>query len=77
VPYYYAGIKMYDLVSGQRLLKSSYYINKAKTIDLFPMLKKDKLVGALIYYDGVIKPKSNYEFDGSKNFLNYLHRSTQ
>lgn len=52
VPYFYAGIKMYDLVSGQRLLKSSYYINKAKTIDLFPMLKKDHLRGALIYYDG-------------------------
>uniref|UniRef100_A0A915KF14 Glycerol-3-phosphate dehydrogenase n=1 Tax=Romanomermis culicivorax TaxID=13658 RepID=A0A915KF14_ROMCU len=52
VPYYWIGIKMYDLVSGKRILKSSYYINKQKALELFPMLKKDRLVGALIYYDG-------------------------
>uniref|UniRef100_A0A915HW62 glycerol-3-phosphate dehydrogenase n=1 Tax=Romanomermis culicivorax TaxID=13658 RepID=A0A915HW62_ROMCU len=52
VPYYYCGIKMYDIVSGKKLLKGSYYISKAKTLELFPMLKKDQLKGALIYYDG-------------------------
>uniref|UniRef100_A0A8C4S585 Glycerol-3-phosphate dehydrogenase, mitochondrial n=1 Tax=Erpetoichthys calabaricus TaxID=27687 RepID=A0A8C4S585_ERPCA len=40
LPYYWAGIKMYDLVSGSQCLK------------LFPMLKKDQLVAAIVYYDG-------------------------
>jgi len=28
VPYFWAGIKAYDLVSGVNCLKSSYFINK-------------------------------------------------
>jgi len=52
LPYFYAGIKCYDLVSGRQLLKSSYILSKSKALELFPMLKKDKLVGALVYYDG-------------------------
>ncbi|KAM9835746.1 glycerol-3-phosphate dehydrogenase, mitochondrial [Aulostomus maculatus] len=52
LPYYYAGIKMYDLVAGIQCLKSSYILTKAKALELFPMLKKDKLVGAIVYYDG-------------------------
>ena len=52
LPYYYAGIKCYDIVSGRQLLKSSYILSKSKALELFPMLKKDKLVGGLVYYDG-------------------------
>lgn len=52
MPYFWVGIKMYDLVAGKRLIKSSYYISKEKALELFPMLKQEKLVGALIYYDG-------------------------
>uniref|UniRef100_A0A915Q298 Glycerol-3-phosphate dehydrogenase n=1 Tax=Setaria digitata TaxID=48799 RepID=A0A915Q298_9BILA len=52
VPYYWFGIKAYDLVSGRRVLKKSYYINKTQALELFPMLKKESLVGALMYYDG-------------------------
>ncbi|KAK6485135.1 glycerol-3-phosphate dehydrogenase [Huso huso] len=52
LPYYWAGIKMYDLVAGGQCLKSSYVLSKAKALELFPMLKKDKLVGAIVYYDG-------------------------
>ena len=52
LPYYYAGIKCYDLVSGRQLLKSSYILSKSKALELFPMLKAEKLVGALVYYDG-------------------------
>lgn len=43
---------MYDLVSGRQLLKSSYVVGKRKALELFPMLKKEKLCGAIIYYDG-------------------------
>ncbi|XP_058475749.1 glycerol-3-phosphate dehydrogenase, mitochondrial isoform X1 [Solea solea] len=52
LPYYWAGIKMYDLVAGIHCLKSSYVLGKNKALELFPMLKKDKLVGAIVYYDG-------------------------
>ncbi|XP_013888373.1 glycerol-3-phosphate dehydrogenase, mitochondrial isoform X1 [Austrofundulus limnaeus] len=52
LPYYWAGIKMYDLVAGIHCLKSSYVLSKSKALELFPMLKKDKLVGAIVYYDG-------------------------
>lgn len=52
LPYYWAGIKMYDLVAGIHCLKSSYVLTKSKALELFPMLKKDKLVGAIVYYDG-------------------------
>ncbi|XP_055069203.2 glycerol-3-phosphate dehydrogenase, mitochondrial isoform X1 [Misgurnus anguillicaudatus] len=52
LPYYWAGIKMYDLVAGSHCLKSSYVLSKSKALELFPMLKKDKLVGAIVYYDG-------------------------
>ena len=43
---------MYDLVSGRQLLRSSYVVGKKKALELFPMLKKEKLCGAIIYYDG-------------------------
>lgn len=52
VPYFWAGIKMYDLVSGKQLLRRSYYLRKTKALELFPMLKRDQLKGALVYYDG-------------------------
>lgn len=46
---------MYDLVSGRQLVKSSYLVGKQKALELFPMLKKEKLCGAIIYYDGMIQ----------------------
>lgn len=52
VPYYWVGIKAYDFVAGSKLVKSSYYLSKSRALELFPMLKKDKLCGALVYYDG-------------------------
>ncbi|VDD79145.1 unnamed protein product [Mesocestoides corti] len=52
VPYFWVGIKMYDLVSGTQILKSSYFLNKSRSLELFPHLKEDKLKGALVYYDG-------------------------
>lgn len=52
LPYYWVGIKMYDLVAGKKCIKSSYAISRERALELFPMLKKDKLVGAIVYYDG-------------------------
>jgi glycerol-3-phosphate dehydrogenase len=55
VPYYWAGIKAYDFVAGKQRLKPSYLLSKKKALEIFPMLKKEKLVGALVYYDGKTK----------------------
>ena len=52
LPYYWVGIKAYDLVAGTKNLKSSYLLSKKSALELFPMLKREKLVGALVYYDG-------------------------
>ncbi|XP_043549723.1 glycerol-3-phosphate dehydrogenase, mitochondrial isoform X1 [Chiloscyllium plagiosum] len=52
LPYYWAGIKMYDFVAGRQCLTNSYVLTKSRALELFPMLKKDKLVGAIVYYDG-------------------------
>ncbi|KAH9495577.1 glycerol-3-phosphate dehydrogenase [Bulinus truncatus] len=53
VLYYWAGVKAYDFVAGRQLLKPSYLLTKSKALEQFPMLKKDKLKAALVYYDGM------------------------
>ena len=57
IPYYWVGIKAYDLVAGARNLKSSYFLSKKDALELFPMLRKDKLKGAIVYYDGELNYK--------------------
>ncbi|KAG0096238.1 mitochondrial glycerol-3-phosphate dehydrogenase [Podila epicladia] len=52
VPYYWAGSKAYDLLAGHQGMESSYFLTKGKALDAFPMLKNEKLVGAMVYYDG-------------------------
>ena len=63
VPYFWAGIKAYDLVAGRQTLKSSYILSKAKALELFPMLNRDKLKAALVYYDGKITVNSLWPSD--------------
>ncbi|KAG0230771.1 mitochondrial glycerol-3-phosphate dehydrogenase [Actinomortierella wolfii] len=52
VPYYWVGSKAYDLLAGHQRLESSYFLTKGKALEAFPMLKNDRLVGAMVYYDG-------------------------
>lgn len=52
LPYFWAGIKMYDFLAGSLCLKHSYFLTKSRAVELFPMLKKEKLIGAIVYYDG-------------------------
>ncbi|CAI7642536.1 unnamed protein product [Penicillium manginii] len=51
-PYFWAGCKAYDLLAGSEGIESSYFLTKSKAIDSFPMLKRDNVVGAMVYYDG-------------------------
>ncbi|OIW25380.1 DAO-domain-containing protein [Coniochaeta ligniaria NRRL 30616] len=54
LPYFWAGTKAYDLLAWSQGmgLTSSYLLGKNAALDAFPLLKKDKLTGALVYYDG-------------------------
>ena len=51
-PYFWAGTKFYDILAGSENIETSYFLTKSKALDAFPMLKKDDLWGALVYYDG-------------------------
>ncbi|KAK6388972.1 mitochondrial glycerol-3-phosphate dehydrogenase, partial [Oleoguttula sp. CCFEE 5521] len=52
VPYFWFGTKFYDFLAGSENIESSYFLTRSKALDAFPMLKKDDLWGALVYYDG-------------------------
>ncbi|CAI0442658.1 unnamed protein product [Linum tenue] len=56
VVYYWAGLKMYDLVAGARLLHLSRYYSTQESVELFPTLAKNgkdrSLRGTVVYYDG-------------------------
>lgn len=51
-PYFWAGTKAYDLLAGSQGLESSYYLTKSNALAAFPLLRRDNMVGALVYYDG-------------------------
>lgn len=54
IPYYWAGVKMYDLVAGKSgLLSSSYFMGRKETQEKFPLLKQDNLSGGIVYFDGL------------------------
>jgi glycerol-3-phosphate dehydrogenase len=55
-PYFWAGCKFYDILAGSEGIESSYFLPKSKALDAFPMLKKDDLFGALVYYGEEIPP---------------------
>lgn len=50
IPYFWAGTKAYDFLAGSENIESSYFLTKSKALEAFPMLKKDGLKGALVYY---------------------------
>lgn len=51
-PYFWAGTKAYDFLAGSEGIETSYFLTRSKALDAFPMLRKDNLIGALVYYDG-------------------------
>lgn len=52
LPYMFAGLTMYDLISGKKGLGRSSIVSKKKMIRNFPSIKKKGLVGGVKYYDG-------------------------
>lgn len=51
-PYFWAGCKAYDFLAGSEGIESSYFLTHSKALDAFPMLKKEEIFGAMVYYDG-------------------------
>ena len=52
IPYMMTGLKLYDTLAGRANLKSSRFVSRDEAIRRFPMLKKEGLRGAVLYYDG-------------------------
>lgn len=49
---YTIGLKFYDLLAGRLSLGKSYFMGKEKTIERLPLLRKEGLMGGVVYHDG-------------------------
>ena len=52
VPYVFAGLKLYDLLSGKRHIGHSRLLSRKEALRRFPMLKAAGLKAGVLYYDG-------------------------
>lgn len=56
IPYYWSGLKLYDLVAGRQLLHLSRFYSAEQSKALFPTLSQNdhgrSLKGTVVYYDG-------------------------
>ncbi len=52
MPYYFAGLFLYDLLSGKQSLGKSKVLSLKKTLELFPSLNTEGMIGSVMYYDG-------------------------
>lgn len=81
IPYYWAGSKAYDFLSGRKALTHSYYISRKKALESFPTLRSDGLAGrfwgsdrraVLKHVELRVRPRPNLTgglvyFDGGMN----------
>lgn len=49
---YTVGLKFYDLLAGSLSMGKSYFINRNKTLQRLPLLRKNGLKGGVVYHDG-------------------------
>lgn len=52
LPYYFTGLKLYDMLAGKANLAPSRLVSKSEAEKRFPMLRHDGLRGAVEYHDG-------------------------
>ena len=52
IPYYWAGMKMYDALSFTRRLGSSRYASAKESAIQFPVIRTQGLKGSIVYFDG-------------------------
>ncbi|GEM85019.1 glycerol-3-phosphate dehydrogenase/oxidase [Meiothermus hypogaeus] len=51
-PYYYTGLKIYDLLAGKARLQPAQYIDAKGTLERFPSINPGGLKGSVAYQDG-------------------------
>ena len=51
-PYYWTGLKMYDLLSGRAGIGASHYLSRDAALKEAPRLAQKGLKGGVLYYDG-------------------------
>ena len=52
IPYIYAGLFLYDLISGKKSLGRTQIVSKNEIMNIFPSVKKEGLKGGVRYFDG-------------------------
>ena len=52
LPYYYTGLKLYDMLAGRANLRPSRRLGRDDALRRYPMLRRDGLRGAVEYHDG-------------------------
>ena len=67
--YFRIGMKLYDWISGRSMLFQSRHLAKEESLRRMPMLKPDRLVGAIAYSDG--------QFDDARYNLALLQTFTK
>jgi len=53
--YYWFGLKLYDLISGDSFFPKSKIINKKKVQELLPNINNKGLLGGVCFFDGQLK----------------------
>ena len=51
-PYYFAGLKLYDVLAGRSEFGHSRYVSRAETLERLPWLRRSGLRGSIEYHDG-------------------------
>ncbi len=52
IPYIYAGLFLYDLISGKKSLGRTQIVGRKEIMNIFPFAKKEGLKGGVRYFDG-------------------------
>lgn len=67
--FYGAGLKIYNLISGKYSFGKSEILSKNETVSLLPNVKKEKLKGGILYFDG--------QFDDAKLLINLAQTAVE
>ena len=51
-PYYWTGMKVYDLLAGSQNFGTSRHLSRTETIEQLPTIERDGLRGGIQYFDG-------------------------
>ncbi|XP_034471595.1 glycerol-3-phosphate dehydrogenase, mitochondrial [Drosophila innubila] len=52
LPFYWLGLKVYDAMAGMANVRASHFLSQEDTLNEFPLLRRQGLLGSLVYYDG-------------------------